>query len=159
LLDAGTILGRGQRAVPLDVGDEQTLAAGISENRPWIPARRNEALQLTFFRPASRCIALRRSFAETDNRNTVIGAVGNIEHTSARSQGNGVAAAAERQALLRPAANRLDNLVFHRVDDRDRIAVGIGNVDQAAEGAGCHAAGMDADADRFRLLPALAPLD
>ena len=145
-----------QRAVALDVGDEQRLAVGRQPHRAGIPAGRDQPDDAARVgspsragRPPSTPSGRRRRSCWCRWRRTGCRAVG--------TQGDGVGAAAERQLRLRLAVDRLDHLVRRRVDDGDGVAVGVGDVDELAVRARGHAARMPADRDRLRLLPPRRP--
>ena len=129
LLAAGR--GSAQRAEALDVGDEQLLAVGGDEHGAGIPAGRDQARAAGSARGRSPCRASDDLAPRRTTAMQLLVPLATYSVLAVGAQGQGVAAAAEGQPALGPAGDRLDDLVGVRVDDRDGVAVGVGDVDES----------------------------
>src|SRR5207248_2078192 len=83
---------------------------------------------------------------------------GDEQGAAVPAHGERVRPGPERQPRLRLAVDRLDHRVRRRVDDADRVAVRVGDVEELAARAHGHTARVPADRDRLRLLPPPADL-
>ncbi len=140
-------LARLQRAVALDVGDEQPLAVGRQPHRAGIPAGRDQPRDCARPRGAAGGLGGTSRPRRTTATQLLV-PLATYSVRAVRAEGDGVGAAAERELRLRPAVDGLDHLVRRRVDDADRVAVGVGDVDELAVRARGHAARVAADRDR-----------
>ena len=132
-------VGAGPQA--LGVEDVQLLAVVGQEQGGRVPGRRDQALDLV--------VALLGT--QGDDRHVVVRGVGDVEGLAVRGHGQGVGAAALPGAGVRRQVDGPHDHVLGGVDDRDDVAVRVGDVQLIADGVQGHRVGVRADLDAVAL--------
>jgi hypothetical protein len=111
--------GRVAGADALGIGDVEPAAAIVEGEAAWIPADRQKAPNLG-------------PLAHVEDADGVVRAVGDEETLAVFAEYESVGGAAKGHVLVRAHRELTQRLACREVDDRDRVAVGVGHVEQAA---------------------------